>query len=109
MFWMLFTIVFIIVAAIFIYVIVDGITTYVKNNNSPVVESTAKVVDKYRRVIHHHNRVGVSRHHVWYIVFDSDGEKQEFKVGRDEFDRLNVGDTGTLKAQGTRYLGFEKM
>lgn len=102
MFWMLFTIVFIIVAAIFIYVIVGGITTYVKNNNSPVVESTAKVVDKYRKVIHHHNPV-------WYIVFDSDGEKQEFKVGRDESDRLNVGDTGTLKAQGKRYLGFEKM
>ena len=109
MFWTLFAIVFIIVAAIFVYVIVGGITTYVKNNNSPVVESTAKVVDKYHRVIHHHNRVGVSRHRVWYIVFDSDGGRKEFRVERDEFDRLNVGDTGTLKSQGTCYLGFEKM
>ena len=103
MFWMLFAIVFIFVAAIFIYVIVGGISTYVKNNNSPVVESTAKVVDKYRKFIQHNH------HHVWYVVFESDGEKQEFRVGRDEFDRLNVGDTGTLKSQGTRYLGFERM
>ena len=109
MFWMLFAIVFIFVAAAFVYVIGGGIVTFIKNSNSPVVESTAKVVDKYHRVIHHHNRVGVSHHRVWYVAFESDGDRKEFRVGRDEFDRLNVGDTGTLKSKGTRYLGFERM
>lgn len=107
MFWMLFTIVFIVVAAIFIYVIVGGITTYVKNNNSPVIETSARVCDKETRVIRHAHHNNMTRHRIWLVTFEtSEGDRKEFHVGRDEYERLCVGDQGQLKFQGTRYLGF---
>ena len=92
MFWMLFTIVFIVVAAIFIYVIVGGITTYVKNNNSPVVETSARVCNKETRYIRN------GHHRIWLVTFEtSEGDRKEFHVGRDEYERLCVGDQGQLK------------
>ena len=103
MFWVLFAIVFIIVAAIFVYVVVGGISEYIKNNNSPVVEVSAKVVDKRRKVL----RNGAVVHRFWYVTFETDGALKELSVGRREYDRLNIGGTGILRTQGTRYLGFD--
>ena len=104
MFWVLYAIVFIIVAAIFVYVIGGGISEYIKNNNSPVIEADARVTDKRRKIL----RNGAAVHRFWYVTFESDGEAKEFSVGHSEHDRLNIGDSGKLRTQGTRYLGFEK-
>ena len=105
MFWVLFAIVFMIVAAILVYVVVGGISEYIKNNNSPVVEVSAKVVDKRKKVM----RNGAAVHRFWYVTFEADGALRELSVGRGEHDRLNIGDTGVLRTQGTRYIGFDVM
>lgn len=103
MFWVLFAIVFMIVAAILVYVVVGGISEYIKNNNSPVVEVSAKVVDKRKKVM----RNGAAVHRFWYVTFETNGALKELSVGRGEHERLNIGDSGILRTRGTRYLGFD--
>lgn len=101
MFEVVFVFAFIMIAAIFIYVIGGSIAAFVRNNNSPVVETSARVCDKETRYIRN------GHHRIWSVTFEAgDGDRKEFHVGRDEYERLCVGDQGQLKSQGTRYLGF---
>ena len=78
-------IMFIVVFGIIIFSIIQGISTWHKNNNSPRLTVPAVVVAK---------RTDVSR--------------MEFHVSGLEYGMLAEGDTGRLTFQGTRYLSFER-
>ena len=107
----MFTIVFVLVIGVFLFVIVRGIGTWHKNNESPRLRVPARVVAK-RIGVSHHGAAG-DHHHVgttWYYVtfeFES-GDRMEFSVDGEEYGMLAENDRGMLFFQGTRYLSFER-
>jgi len=107
----MFTIVSLLVLAVFVIVFVKIIGTWRKNNNSPRLTVPATVVAKRTSVSHHHtghNHVG--HHHTHhYVTFQVEsGDRMELSVTGTEFGLLVEGDKGRLTFQGTRYLSFER-
>ena len=91
-------IMFIVVFGIIIFSIIQGISTWHKNNNSPRLTVPAVVVAKRTDVSYHrHANAG-----------DMSGDRMEFHVSGLEYGMLAEGDTGKLTFQGTRYLSFER-
>ena len=85
-------IMFIVVFGIIIFSIIQGISTWHKNNNSPRLTVPAVIVAKRTDVSHHqHANAG-----------DMSGAHGL------EYGMLAEGDTGRLTFQGTRYLSFER-
>ena len=120
-------IMFIVVFGIIIFSIIQGISTWHKNNNSPRLTVPAVVVAKRTDVTHHHN--GDVSHHqhanagdmsgahgfhttsstTYYVTFQVEsGDRMELHVSGLEYGMLAEGDTGRLTFQGTRYLSFER-
>jgi len=115
----LFFLVFLFIVGVFIAVIVKGVSTWNKNNNSPRLTVTAKVVSKRMEVSHrnHANAGDVTGAHgysttssTWhYVTFQVEsGDRMEFSVTGSEYGMLAEGDVGRLSFQGTRYLSFER-
>ena len=115
----MFFIVFLFTIGVFIAVIVRGISTWNKNNNSPRLTVTAKVVSKRTEVSHHNhaNAGDVTGVHgysttssTWhYVTFQVEsGDRMELSVTGSEYGMLAEGDVGKLSFQGTRYLSFER-
>lgn len=107
----MFTIVSLMVVAVFVIVFVKIIGTWHKNNNSPRLTVPATVVAK--RTSHSHHRSGnshIAHHHTHYhVTFEVEsGDRMELSVVGTEFGLLAEGDKGRLTFQGTRYLGFER-
>ena len=97
------------VVGMFIFVFVKIIREWVKNNNSPKLSVTAKIIDKRTATHHHHSNGHIHHTHSYYITFEFEsGDRMELKVPGNEFGLIIVGDEGTLYFQGTRYLGFER-
>lgn len=100
---------FIVAAAIigtFIYVIVHGTQTWVKNNNSPFETVDAQVVAKRQHVTGSDDSTSTW----YYITFQLvSGERIELPVKGKEYGMLAEGDRGKLSHQGTRYKGFERI
>lgn len=82
-----------------------------KNDASPRLSVTAKVVSKrpdvtYHR--HHHQ----NHHHTttstnYYVTFEVEsGDRIELEMDGQDYGMLVEGDLGTLSFQGDRYLGF---
>ena len=92
-------IMFIVVFGIIIFSIIQGISTWHKNNNSPRLTVPAVIVAKRTDVSHHqHANAGdMSGAHGFHTT--SSGL---------EYGMLAEGDTGRLTFQGTRYLSFER-
>ena len=109
----LFTLVFVLVTGVFIFVIVKGVSQWNKNNHSPRLTVPATVVAKRTSVSHHHHS-NTGMHHTthstdYYVTFQVDsGDRMELHVAGHEFGMLIEGDRGMLTFQGTRYLGFER-
>ena len=109
-----FTIFFVLIAAVviggFIYAIVSGTKTWVKNNNSPVETVDALVVSKRMNVSGSgSNNMPNSTSTWYYVTFELDGGTRiEFSVNGKEYGVLAEGDRGILTHQGTRYKGFER-
>ena len=104
----MFTIVSLLVIAVFVIVFAKLIGTWHKNNNSPRLTVPATVVAKrtshsHSAGNHHHTH---THHYVTFQVESSD--RMELSVVGNEFGLLVEGDTGRLTFQGTRYLGFER-
>lgn len=112
MFSMMFTIVFILVIAVFIINIVKGLGQWHKNNESPELTVEAKVVAKRTNITHHHHGGEVHHHHTstsYYVTFEvPSGDRMEFGVNGSEYGLLVEGDLGALTFQGTRYLRFDR-
>lgn len=111
----LFMIVFVIVIGTFIVTAARGVSTWNKNNASPRLTVSARVVSKRTDVTHHHHHSGgsgVGQIHsaTWYYAtFQVEsGDRMELAVSGSEYGMLAEGDQGSLTFQGTRYLSFER-
>ncbi len=108
---------FIIVLGMIIIIAVKGVSEWSRNNNSPVLTVSAKVVAKRAAVSHHthHNGDNMSMHHAssstdYYITFEVEsGDRMELRAPDREYGMIAEGDSGKLTFQGTRYRGFERV
>lgn len=114
-FEIMFFIVFALIIGTFIAIIVKGISTWNKNNNSPRLTVTAKIVSKRTNISHHsHANAGTHGYGIavstqYYVTFQVDsGDRMELSVTGSEYGMLAEGDIGKLSFQGTRYLSFER-
>lgn len=116
-FEVMFSVVFILVIGIFIYIAVNGIAQWNKNNQSPRMTVNAQVVTKRTNVSHHRHAnagdaTGAHGFHTttsthYYVTFQVESSDSiEFSVNRNEYGMLAEGDQGRLSFQGTRYLSF---
>lgn len=104
-----FSLVFVLVLGMFIFIFAKGISQWNKNNNSPRLSVEAKVVAKRGHVSHHHHEHHTHHSTSYYVTFEVEsGDRMELHVSGAEFGMLVEGDTGVLTFQGTRYLGFER-
>ena len=113
MFGVMFTLVFFMFIAVFVSIIVKGLSQWNKNNNSPRLTVPATVVAKRTNVSrhHHHHGAGHGMHSStstsYYVTFEVEsGDRMELRVEGHEYGLLVEGDKGNLSFQGTRYLGF---
>lgn len=118
-FSILFFIMLVCVLGVILYNIVNGVGTWNKNNHSPRLTVTAKVVAKRTKISQHQqpNAGDLSGAHgystlsstSYYVTFQVEsGDRMELSVEGSEYGMLSEGDTGKLSFQGTRYLGFER-
>ena len=104
-----FIVVFVIVIGTFVATAVKGVSTWNKNNNSPRLTVSAKVVAKRNHTgVHHHNgHTHRTTSSTYYVTFEVEsGDRMELQMDGVEFGLLVEGDEGKLTFQGTRYLGF---
>lgn len=115
---MMFSMMFLLVIAVFVIVIAKNIGQWHKNNNSPRLEVEAMIVAKRQDVSHMHHAnagdiTGAHGYHTtssttYFVTFQvASGDRMEFVVDGKEYGMLAEGDKGKLTFQGTRYLGFE--
>lgn len=113
----MFFIIFALAFGMIVFVFVQVIAQWHKNNNSPRLTVDATVVTKRMRVSHHHHHnTGAGMHmHMssstyYYVTFQVEsGDRMELSLSGREYGELADGDKGKLTFQGTRYLGFERM
>ena len=96
-----------IVVSVFATVIVKGVGQWLRNNASPVVTTSARVVTKRGEV---HGGTGESRAQTAYFAtFEMpSGERCELALPARESGLIAEGDTGQLTYQGTRFKGFAR-
>lgn len=115
----LFPVVFLLIVVMTVFTLVKGIADWHKNNHSPRLTVSARIVKK-RRNITHHNSVnaadvsGAQGYHTtinttYYVTFQVEsGDRMEMSVSSAEYAMLAEGDEGKLTFQGTRYLAFDR-
>ena len=91
-------------------------STWHKNNQSPVLTVNAKVITKRTNVSTHHQHHGnnqgmhTSSSTSYYVTFEvKSGDRIELRVSGQEFGLLVEGDYGELTFQGSRYKSFERV
>lgn len=111
-FSILFPLMFLLVVGMFVFVLIQGISTWNKNNHSPRLTVPARIVSK-RYTVNHSGGTDHMMHstfHTYYVTFQVDsGDRMELRVSGQEYGMLAEGDRGQLTFQGTRYLSFERM
>ena len=88
-----------------------GILQWSRNNNSPLLTVSARIVSKRSEIRQHQQDEGVSSRTTttYYLTFEiSGGNRMEFKMDGHEFGMSVEGDVGSLTYQGTRYHGFQR-
>lgn len=111
--------VFAVVLVGFVIQIVRGVGTWNRNNQSPHLTVSARVVSKRTQVTQHTHpnagdATGAHGFHTttstsYYVTFQVEsGDWMEFRVSGSEYGTCIEGDTGKLSFRGTRYLGFER-
>ena len=111
---MIFMIVFFIIAGTFLFMIVNGISKWHRNNQSPRLTVKAKVVSKRMDVSSHLHGDKMMAHSTtfYYVTFEvKSGDRLEFALKGNDYGMLAENDVGELTFQGTRYISFvrEKM
>jgi hypothetical protein len=93
-----------------LYRAVMGLAEWSCNNSQSVQETAARVVTKRTEMsgrMGRHPQGRISTY--YYATFEmKTGERFEFSLSGPEYGLLVEGDQGTLKHQGTRYLGFRR-
>ena len=110
---MMIFLIFMMVFGIIIFRMVSGAKEWKKNNDSPVLSVSAKVVAKRTDVKYHHHHVNEQVHHSsstnYYVTFEVEsGDRMEMKMKGNQYGMLVEGDRGQLTFQGTRYLDFKR-
>lgn len=73
------------------------------NDAAPLVDAAAKIVGKREDASGSNSTVNVFFH----VAFElENGERRELAVSGAEYGQLAEGDVGTLRMQGSRFLGF---
>ena len=95
---------FVLVIGLFAFGIIRNVAEWKSNNAQPVLTVPARVVTKRQHVSGggHDSSASTS----YYITFEADSLRQEFRVRSADYSGLTEGDTGDLTHQGTRYQGF---
>lgn len=109
-------IVFVLVFGMIIFGIIKGIGQWKYNNSQPVLDVTARVTGKRthttRSVHSGAGETGMQHRHsstTYYVTFEVEsGDRLEFTVNSREYGLLAENDTGMLRFQGTRFLGFTR-
>ena len=103
LFSILFPILFLVVLGMILYTIIGNISTWNKNNHSPVVAKRTEVSR------HHTDNTMAHTFTTYYVTFQVEsGDRMELTVSGSDYGMLVEGDIGKLSFQGTRYLGFER-
>lgn len=113
----MFSIVFVLFLAMFVFIFVKNIKQWHKNNKSPRLTVEAEVVCKRTNVSHTHHAnagdvTGAHGYHTssstsYYVTFQFEsGDRTEFCVSGYEYGMMVEGDRGKLTFQGTRFLDF---
>ncbi len=116
---MLFPIIFILIFIMIIFTFIKEIITWFKNNNSPRLTVSARIVAKRQNTTYstHSNAGDISGAHGfhtssstrYYVTFQVEsGDRIELSVSGSEYGVLAEGDKGQLTFQGTRYLTFDR-
>lgn len=114
---LLFPVIFILIFIMIIFTFAKGISTWHKNNNSPRLTASARIVAKRQNTTYqnHPNAGDTSGAHgyhttsstTYYVTFQVEsGDIIEMSVSGSEYGKLTEGDEGKLTFQGTRYLQF---
>ena len=104
-----FIIIPIIVIVAFCVILGLGITQYIKNENSPIVATKAKLIDKKCDTTTSTDANGaVTVNETLYLTFELDtGSAMKYVVGGRIYRSVPLNEWGTLTFQGTRFLSFE--
>ena len=102
--------VFFVVFIVFLgFIVFSWISRYIKNENSPVIATKARLADKKTDIHTHTDANGaMSTSETLYLIFELDtGSQMRFTVGGRIYRHAPEGEWGTLTFQGTRFLRFE--
>ena len=100
-------VIFVAVVGMLVVTAVRGAAAWSKNNDSPRLTVSARVVSKRTRVSGGSGDLMASTS--YYATFQVEsGDRMEFAVSGPEYGLLAEGDQGSLTFQGTRYLSFER-
>ncbi len=115
------TIVWLVIAGTFVVFIVSFVSVLGRlknhfqakrdNDRKPIRVVAAKVVAKRTHVSSSHSALDDRTHTAtdYFVTFETkSGQRSEFHVGGSDYGVLIEKDSGTLRFQGTRYLGFER-
>ena len=106
---LMFTLVFCLVFGLIVFRIVQGVSTWNKNNQSPVLTVDAVVVAKREQFSHHHHDTGYHTYTHYFVTFQvQSGDRIELEMEGTDYGMLCEGDRGQLTFQGTRYKGFAR-
>ena len=114
---LLFPVIFILIFIMIIFTLAKGISTWHKNNNSPRLTVSARIVAKRQNTTYHNqpnagDTSGAHGYHTtssttYYVTFQVEsGDRIAMSVSGSEYGKLTEGDEGKLTFQGTRYLQF---
>ena len=114
---LLFPVIFILIFIMIIFTFAKGISTWHKNNNSPRLTVSARIVAKRQNTTYQNHPTagdtsGAHGYHTtssttYYVTFQVEsGDIIEMSVSGSEYGKLTEGDEGKLTFQGTRYLQF---
>lgn len=110
-FYLIPIVIFTLIAGVIIFKIISGISTWVTNNNSEKITTSARIVAKRSNINHSSNMNTNSSHSTttYYITFElQSGHRQEFQIKTKDYALLAEQDLGTLTYQGTRFLSFDR-
>lgn len=92
-----------------IFKIIKTTKEWQKNNKAPVEELAATVVSKRVSATFGKKKMEGADSGNFHVRFElENGKTEEFHVFEEQYAAVEVGDSGVLHRQGTRFLGFEK-
>ena len=114
LFQILFLLVFGLAVGISLVSLIRGARQWNKNNQSPRLTVSARVVAKRadvsrRRNLDSDRMAHTSSYTTYYVTFEVEsGDRLELTMDGSQYGLLVEGDRGNLTFQGTRYLGFQR-